>query len=79
MYEEGYRYTIINDIVDRYNLASEIDKYGAYISSPRGHDNRNLTTTDWELLVNCKDVNQSWVPLKCFKDCYLIDVLEYTT
>jgi hypothetical protein len=48
-----------------------------YIIAPNGRRHRRRTTKGWELLVRCKDCDQTWVPLKDLKESYLVLVAEY--
>ena len=66
--EEGHRYNMIDDIVDRCKLESYSDKDDGYVISSSGIMKRKLTKKGWELIFNRRDENQSWFPFKDIKD-----------
>ena len=65
--EEGYRYIIMDEIVDHKKGNEAIDKVDGYTRNEYGRSTKRITTKGWSFLVNWKDGTQSWVPLKDIK------------
>ena len=75
--EEGFRYTIMDEIVDHKRGPSALDEEDAFTVDKYGRRKRKLTTQGWDFLVNWKDGTQSWVPLRDLKESNPIETAEY--
>ena len=75
--EDGFRYILLDEIIDYKKSDEAIDKKDAFIENKSGRKSRRITTKGWSFLVNWKDGTQSWIPLKDIKESYPIEVAEF--
>ena len=64
---EGYRYQLLDNIVDHKQDGNAIHPNDLYINKKSGQKHMRQTTSGWNLLVQWKNGTQEWVPLKIFK------------
>ena len=74
---EGYRYQLLQSIVDYEKDASAIATEDLYINTKSGQKRMRKTTSGWNLLVQWKDGTQEWVPLKELKQSNPLEVAEF--
>ena len=77
--EEGYRYMLLDEIVDYRKDDDAVHKDDAFVEDEHGRKKQRLTIKGWSFLVNWKDGSQSWVPLKDIKESNPIEVSEFVT
>ena len=75
--EDGYRYQLLDEIIDCKRDETAIEKTDGYLVDKNGRKRRRITTKGWKFLVAWKDGQQSWVPLKDIKETHPIEVAEY--
>ena len=75
---EGNRHVLFDEIIDHRTDGSEIKSDNAFITSNNGGRRRKETTKGWELLVQWKDGSTTWEKLKDMKECYPVQVSEYS-
>ena len=76
--EEGNRHVLFDQIIDHRVDGSELKHMDAFIESKNGGRCRKETTRGWELLVQWKDGSTSWECLKDMKNCYPVQVAEFS-
>ena len=74
---EGYRYQLLDNIVDHKQDNNAIHPNNIYINTKSGQKRMIHTTAGWNLLVQWKNVTQEWVPLKILKNSNPIEVSEF--
>ena len=75
---EGYRYQLIDTIVDHKQDGNAIHPNYICINTKSGQKRMRQTTYGWNLLVQWKNGTQEWVPLKILKNSNPIEVAEFT-
>ena len=75
--EEGFRYILLDEIVDYRKDETAVDMDDAFVEDRYGKKTRRITTKGWSFLVNWKDGSQSWVPLKDIKESNPVEVSEF--
>ena len=73
---EGYRYQLLDTIVDHKQDGDAIHPNDLYINTKSGQKLMIQTTAGWNLLVQWKNGTQEWVPLKILKNSNPIEVAE---
>ena len=73
---EGYRYQLLDTIVDQKQDGNAIHPNYPYININSGQKRMIQTTAVWNLLVQWKNGTQEWVPLKILKNSNPIEVSE---
>ena len=76
--DEGNRHVLFDQIIDHRVDGSEIKHMDAFIMSKNGGRRRKETTRGWELLVQWKDGSTTWEGLKDMKNCYPVQVAEFS-
>ena len=74
---DGRRYQILDDIINHEKLPDALEPNEAYENGSGTTNKYMKTTKGWRILVQWKDGQQSWIPLKDIKDTYPILVAEY--
>ena len=77
--EEGYRYQLMDEIVDVRRDGDAIEKADGFLVDKNGRKRQRITTKGWHFLVSWKDGQQSWLPLSEIKESYPVEVAEYVT
>ena len=72
--DEGRQYLLLSDIVDHRKDGSAVSADDAFYP---GSQQRRMTTKGWQLLVDWKDGNSSWIALKDLKASNPVEVAEY--
>jgi hypothetical protein len=75
---DGREFILMKEIVDHWLVGSAVLVDDAYYVDPNGWTSRRMTTKGWKLLVKWKDGMTDWLPLKYFKESYLVQVADYT-
>ena len=75
--EEGFRYLLMDEIVDHKVDESAVRKEDGHTIDKTGRKRKRLTTKGWSFLVQWKDGTQSWLLLKDMKESYPVEVAEY--
>ena len=76
--DEGNRFVMLDSIVDHRVNGEELQKDHAFIISSNGGKRRKETTTGWEILLQWKDGSTTWETLKDVKECYPVQLAEYS-
>ena len=74
---EGYRYQLLDTIVDHKKDGNAIHPNAIYINKKSGQKRMKHTTYGQNLLVKWKNGTQEWVPLKILKNSNPIEVAEF--
>ena len=74
---EGYRYQLLDTIVDHKQGGNAIHPNNLYINTKSGQKRMRQTTSGWNLLVKWKNGTQEWVTLKILKNSNPIEVAEF--
>ena len=74
---EGYRYQLLDTIVDHKQYGNAIHPNDLYINTNSGHKRMRHTTSSLNLLVQWKNGTQEWVPLKILNNSIPIEVAEF--
>jgi hypothetical protein len=74
---EGYRYQMVDYIMDHRKDGRAIEKADGYAISKSGKRRPKHTTKGWQLLVMWKDGTESWVNLKELKESFPVELAEY--
>ena len=77
VYAEGYKYQLLDTIVDHKQDGNVILPNDLYINTKSGQKRMRQTTSGWNLLVQWKNGTQEWVPLKILKNYNPIEVAEF--
>ena len=75
--EDGYRYQLLESILDHRKDGRAIPKSEGYVVSKNGNKARKQTTKGWYFKVKWKDGTDSWVALKDLKESNPLQVAEY--
>lgn len=62
--DEGYRYKLMDCILDHHTNGTEVTKADGFVISKNGKRTHKTTTKGWFLNVQWKDGTTSWKPLK---------------
>ena len=76
--DEGNRFVMLDSIVDHRVNGEELQKDHAFIISSNGGKRRKETTKGWEILLQWKDGSTTWETLKDVKECYPVQLAEYS-
>lgn len=74
---EGYRYDIMDCIVDCAKDGNAVQKGDEYVVTKRGRHRLRKTTAGWKFLVQWKGGNQQWMPLQILKESNPVEVAEF--
>ena len=77
--EDGYRYQLLDSIIDHRNDGSQLSKADGCIQSKNGTQRKWQTTKGWDFLIQWKDGMESWCDLKELKESFPIEIAEYVT
>ena len=75
---EGNRHVLFDEIVDHRTDGTETKLVDQYITSSNGTSRMRETTKGWEILIRWKDGSTIWEALKDLRQCYPIQLMEYT-
>ena len=75
--DEGNRHVLFQEIIDHRVNGKQVLQQDAFITTRTGTKRRRETTIGWELLVQWKDQNTTWVTLKDMKEAYPVQSAEY--
>ena len=75
---DGYRYQLLDSIVDHRKNGRALDQEDMYITTKKGHRRMRETTAGWDLLVQWRNGSQEWIPLKVIKNSNPVEVAEYS-
>ena len=74
---EGYRYQLLDSILDCEKTSSAVEIDDLYINTKSGQKRMRKTTSGWNLLVRWKNDSEEWVPLKVLKQQCPLEVAEF--
>jgi hypothetical protein len=77
MDETGVKHTMLRDIVDHRRTNDAISKDDGYFISQYGAKVPKRTTKGWEICVEWRNGETSWIPLKDIKETNPVEVAEY--
>ena len=69
---------MLEDISDHRVLEDAIPQDKGTFVTERGQSRKLRTTKGWEMYVTWKDGSGDWVALKDLKNCYPLEVADYT-
>ena len=75
--DEGYRYQLLDNIVDHKQDGNSIHPNDLYINTKSGQKRMRQTTSGWNLLLQWNNGTQEWVPLEILKNSNPIEVSEF--
>ena len=75
--EDGFRYQLMDEILDHQKTKDAVEKSGGFVTSKNGQKKYKITTKGWEFLIRWKDGLQLWVPLVDLKESYPVQLAEY--
>ena len=75
--EDGYRYQLLDSIIDHKTDRKAIKYKDGWFTSKNGRKTRHTTTKEWHFLVQCRDGTESWVALKELKESNPVEVADY--
>ena len=67
VYDKGYSATLVDSIVYYKRDNSAVENSDKYVITERGKLGLRKKTQCWKFLVSCKDVSETWIPLKDMK------------
>lgn len=76
--EEGYRFQLLDHIIDHKKDHTAVEKGDAYVYDKKGNKSLRRTTKGHYFLVAWKDGTESWIPLKELKETNPVDIAEFT-
>ena len=74
---EGFRYNLLDSIIDHQTDGNAVQKGEEYAVTKRGQSRLRRTTTGWKLLILWKDGTQQWAPMEDIKASHPVEVAEY--
>ena len=75
--EEGNQYSILKEIVDHRTNGRALSKDDGFTTDKKGKQHPKITTQGWELEVEWRDGETSWIPLKDLKESNPVQLAEY--
>ena len=75
--EAGYRYQLVECILDHKKDGRAVPKSEGYVISKNGNKTKRQTTKGWYFKVKWRDGTDSWVALKDLKESNPLQVAEY--
>ena len=75
--EDGYRYQLLECILDHQKDGRAVPKSEGYVVSKNGNKARKQTTKGWYFKVKWRDGTDTWVALKDLKESNPLQVAEY--
>ena len=75
--EDGYRYQLLNHIMDHKSNGQAVQPEDAFTVSQNGNKVRRQTTKGWFFQVQWKDGTDSWLPLRELKESNPVQVSKY--
>ena len=76
--DEGRRHVLLDSLVDHRTTGDEVKLEDGFITSSNGGRRRRETTKGWEILIQWKDGSTTWETLKDIKECYPVQLAEYS-
>lgn len=77
--EEGRRSQMMESIVEVRSNDDALQKSEGFIVSANGERKRVKTTKGWSVLIQWKDGQRSWLPMKDVKESYPIELAEFVS
>ena len=75
--EEGHRQLLLDEIIDHRTNDQAVTVENGFTETPSGARRRKLTTKGWEICVQWKDGQTTWIALKDLKESYPVELAEY--
>ena len=75
--DEGHTIHVLDAIVDYRRDGNAVDKADMYISTRSGQRRMRHTTSGWHLLVQWKNGEEEWMPLKLLKESYPVETATF--
>ena len=75
--QEGHRQRLLDEIVDHRSDHTAVSLEDGFIISSSGGKCKRKTTKGWEICVNWKGGDSSWIAMKDLKQSYPIELALY--
>ena len=75
--EDGFRYQLLEEIIDHKKTPEAVSYADANVPVDKSQKKIKLTSKGWEIHVQWKDGQRSWVPMIDVKESYPVELAEY--
>ena len=75
--DEGRQYAIIKEIIDHRKDGTAVAADDGFIITSSGQRRQRQTTKGWEVLVEWKGGDTTWVPIVEVKESFPVELAEY--